>query len=83
MTTNQTSVTGFQQHEKYIEPSARLEMACYTVFFYTELHFMSVDYFIECYTVSCVGGTFIKAPSIISPSFCSDNLTGLVPTAVC
>lgn len=26
MTTNQTSVTGFQQHEKYIDPSARLEM---------------------------------------------------------
>lgn len=31
MTTNQTSVTGFQPHEKYIKPSARLEMACYTV----------------------------------------------------
>lgn len=28
MTTNQT---GFQQHEKYIDPSARLEMASYTV----------------------------------------------------
>lgn len=31
MTTNQTSVTGFQQHEKYIEPSARLEITCYAV----------------------------------------------------
>ena len=28
-TTNLTSVTGFPLHEKYIEPSARLEMACY------------------------------------------------------
>lgn len=31
MTTNQTSVAGFQQHEKYMDPSARLEMASYTV----------------------------------------------------
>lgn len=45
MTTNQTSVTGFQQHEKYIEPSARLEMACYAVKNFTAvlrpLHWMS------------------------------------------
>lgn len=31
MTTNLTSVAGFRQHEKYMGPSARLEMASYTV----------------------------------------------------
>ncbi len=51
MTTNQTSVTGFQQHEKYIEPSARLEMACYYVHNFTAvlrpLHWMSHSF---CYS---------------------------------
>lgn len=70
--TRQTSVAGFPQHEKDIEPSARLKMACYCCPQTTSLNV----------TVPVIWEADTQAPLLSAPSLCS-HLAAFVPCSVC